>query len=99
MNNRKWLIAATAICWSLGAGTVGIAADEQPVKDSWITTKVKAELTKDSETKARDIHVTTKDGVVMASGSVATAAEKEKAEQDARNVKGVVEVRNKIDVK
>jgi osmotically-inducible protein OsmY len=87
-------VAAVALLASSGA-----LADDHPVQDSVITTKVKAELAKDSSTKASKIHVTTKDGVVMLSGMAATKAEAEKAEQDAKMVDGVKEVRNKIDVK
>jgi osmotically-inducible protein OsmY len=95
--------AATAACWALVTGAA-LANDantnsNQPVKDTVITTKVKAELAKDSATKARDIHVTTQHGVVMLSGAVGTVAEKDKAEQDARAIKGVVDVTNDLSVK
>src|SRR5215471_20690454 len=89
---------------ALAAGGV-YAADadsahtDQPVKDSYITTKVKAELAKDTATKAHEIHVTTKDGVVALSGTVGSKAEKEKAETDARGIKGVVDVNNGLEVK
>lgn len=65
-----------------------------PVKDSYITTKVKAELAKDKGTSARHIHVTTKDGIVMLDGTVASQAEKELAEKDAKRVDGVAGVHN-----
>jgi hyperosmotically inducible protein len=94
------------------AGLVGLAfaagavfADDttmksdQPVTDSYITTKVKAELAKDSTTKARHIHVTTKDGTVMLKGMVASDMEKQKAEQDAGGVKGVAHVENDLTIK
>jgi len=102
MTAKKTLIAATAVCWAFAAGSV-FAGDtatksDQPVTDSWITTKVKSELTKDKATKAKDIHVTTKDGVVMLDGMVGSEAEKEKAETDAKQVKGVISVDNKLRV-
>ena len=94
-----------------GAGIVGLAfvagaafgddtnmKSDQPVTDSYITTKVKAELTKDSTTKARHIHVTTKDGTVMLKGMVNSDMEKQKAEQDAAGVKGVAHVENDLTV-
>jgi hyperosmotically inducible protein len=98
---RNYVAAlVTAASMALVAG--GALADEvksdQPVKDSYITTKVKAELAKDKGTSARDIHVTTKDGVVMLDGSVASDAEKELAEQDAKKIKGVVGVHNGLTV-
>jgi hyperosmotically inducible periplasmic protein len=100
---RASILVAAATC-ALAAGGVfaadaGTARTDHPVKDSYITTKVKAELAKDSATKARDIKVTTKDGVVALSGTVNSKAEKEKAETDARGVKGVVDVNNGLEVK
>ena len=63
-----------------------------------ITTKVKAELAKDKSTKATDINVDTKNGVVTLNGAVASEAERAKAELNARTVKGVVEVENNLRV-
>jgi len=102
MNGKKVLIAATAACWAFAAGGAfanDMGKSDQPITDSVITTKVKAELTKDKTTKARDIHVKTQDGVVMLSGTVDSATEKQKAEQDARGIKGVVDVHNDLSVK
>ena len=101
MTGRKLLIAATAACLALATGGA-FANDEgksaQPVSDSVITTKVKAELAKDRDTKAKDIHVETKNGVVKLNGAVTSMAEKDKAEQDVRGVKGVVDVKNNLRV-
>lgn len=102
MTAKKSLIAAAAVCWAFAAGSV-FAGDnamksDQPVTDTVITTKVKAELAKDKSTKAKDIHVTTKEGVVMLDGAVGSEAEKEKAETDAKMVKGVVAVTNNLRV-
>src|SRR5476651_1756630 len=102
MRGRKIWVAASAVSLALVSGAA-LADDstmksDQPVTDSYITTKVKAELTKDSVTKARHIHVTTKDGVVMLKGNVNSDAEKQKAEQDAMIVKGVSHVENDLTV-
>jgi hyperosmotically inducible protein len=101
MTAKKTLIAAAAVFWAFTAGSV-FAGDtmksDQPVSDSWITTKVKSELTKDKSTAAKDIHVTTKDGVVMLDGAVGSMAEKEKAETDAKQIQGVVSVTNNLRV-
>lgn len=91
------VLVAAAMAVTAGARADDVKSD-QPVKDSFITTKVKAELAKDKGTKARDIHVTTKDGVVMLDGTVASQAEKELAEQDAKKIKGVVSVHNGLTV-
>jgi osmotically-inducible protein OsmY len=95
--NVKQLIAAAGLALVLSGGAA--YASEEPVKDSWITAKVKAELTKDSQTKASKIHVNTASGVVSLTGDVATAEQKTKAESDARTVKGVVDVQNLLKVK
>ena len=88
---------------SLALGTGSVLADsmksDQPVKDSYITTKVKAELAKDKHTSAAHIHVTTKDGMVMLDGTVASDAEKDRAERDAKKVKGVLGVHNGLSVR
>ena len=101
MTGRKLLIATTAACLALAHGGA-FAGDEsksaQPMTDSMITTKVKAELAKDRDTKAKDIHVETKNGVVHLNGAVSSMAEKDKAEQDARSIDGVVDVSNKLKV-
>ncbi len=89
--------AAAMALTATGAQAEGVKSD-QPAKDSFITTKVKAALAKDKGTQARDIHVTTKDGVVMLDGTVASQAEKELAEKDAKKIKGVVGVHNGLTV-
>lgn len=60
--------------------------------DAWITTKVKSEFGTTSNVSAMDISVTTTDGVVTLSGTVASQAEKARAEQVAKGVKGVKSV-------
>ena len=99
MTVRKALIAAAAVSWTFAVGGAALAAEtksDQPVADTVITTKVKADLAKDKGTKATDIHVKTKDGVVWLTGTVGSVAEKEKAEEDARAVKGVLDVKNEL---
>lgn len=93
------LIAAGTLALAAGNTLADDVKSDQPVKDSYITTKVKAELAKDKGTSASDIHVTTKDGVVMLDGTVKSAAEKELAEKDAMKVKGVMSVHNGLTVK
>lgn len=92
------LIAAGALALGMGSALADGVKSDQPVKDSYITTKVKAELAKDKGTSATHIHVTTKDGVVILDGMVASTAEKELAEKDAKRVKGVIAVHNGLSV-
>jgi len=71
---------------------------EQPVTDAWITTRVKTKLAADPELNPFNIDVDTEDGVVTLSGRVATRAASAEAEKLARGTKGVVEVRNELQV-
>ena len=82
------LTLATAPAWA--------ADSHHPVKDSYITAKVKAELIKDRDTDADNIHVTTRNGVVTLRGVVKSTAEKDKAKTDAMKIDGVVGVHNEL---
>jgi hyperosmotically inducible protein len=72
------------------------SSDNQTVPDkaadAWITTKVKSEFGTTNGVSATDISVSTNDGVVTLSGTVATQAEKTRAERLAQSVKGVKSV-------
>jgi len=94
---RKYLVALAALTLTSAAAWADNGSN-QPVKDSYITTKVKAELAADHATKARDIHVATVDGVVTLRGVARSAAEKDRAERDAMRIKGVHSVNNEIKV-
>ena len=94
-------VAALALCTSLAFGAVSIgpsiafAADEmpaksdQPVTDTWITTKVKAELATTDGIKSGDVSVTTKNGLVTLSGVVNSKAQVQKSIAVTKSVKGV----------
>jgi len=81
----------------LSIGTV-YAADEakmnsdQPVTDTWITTKVKAELATTEGVKSNDIDVKTIDGVVTLTGVLGTPLAVKKAVAAAESIKGVKKV-------
>jgi hyperosmotically inducible protein len=60
--------------------------------DGWITTKVKSEFAAARQIKASDISVSTRDGVVSLTGTVATNLEKNQAIRIAHGVKGVKRV-------
>lgn len=72
------------------------SSDNQTVPDkaadAWITTKVKSEFGTTKDVSATDISVSTNDGVVTLRGTVATQAEKARAERVAQSVKGVKSV-------
>lgn len=93
-------IAATTVLIAGLTSTFAFAADsDQPVSDSYITTKVKAELTKDSATSAKTIHVKTVNGIVHLTGMVTSPEEKTEAEKDAGAIKGVTKVKNDLKIK
>lgn len=71
----------------------------QYVDDTTITTKVKAGIFNDSELKSLQITVNTYKGVVQLSGFVDSSQKVKKAGQVARNVSGVIEVKNDLQVK
>lgn len=94
---------ALAISLSLG-GSLAIAADRathaedesssatQAVTDTWITTKVKAELAVADGVSSTDISVTTVDGVVTLTGVLPTRAAVDAAIAHTRSVQGVLDV-------
>lgn len=94
----KNFLCATLVLLGFGAGPVW-SNDDQPISDTWITTKVKATLATEGDTSARDIGVTTKDGVVVLSANVRSKAEADLAEREAKMIDGVKEVRNQIEVR
>jgi osmotically-inducible protein OsmY len=69
------------------------------VDDSVITTRVKAALVKDSTTKAHQISVTTFEGKVQLSGFVDSAEARSRATQVAKNVNGVRDVENNLELR
>ena len=69
------------------------------IDDSVITGKVKSALIADSTTKAHQINVETKDGVVQLSGFVDNANAKSAATNVAKSVTGVKDVKNELSVK
>ncbi len=69
------------------------------VDDSAITAKVKAALAGDPRTRAHQVNVETRDGVVQLSGFVDSSEAKSTAEELARSVSQVKSVDNELDVK
>ncbi len=84
--------AATTANANTGEQTKAHEESAQPVGDSWITTKVKADLLATEATKGLDINVTTTNGVVTLSGKLDSKAEVDQAIAVARAIKGVKSV-------
>lgn len=102
---RKSLVTAGLIAAFAAAPLAQVAAQDSmahsqssnqtvpgKANDAWITTKVKSEFATTKGVDATDISVTTKEGAVMLSGTVASSAEKAKAVKLAHSVKGVKSV-------
>jgi hyperosmotically inducible protein len=97
-------VASLALCTTLALGAVSLtsavafaaedmpAKSDQPVADTWITTKVKTELATTDGVKSTKISVTTKDGIVALVGVLATKGAVDKAIAAAEGVKGVKRV-------
>jgi len=98
-------IAPLALAAVLAAPLATYAADKPAgtakvwVKDSVVTTKIKAELAASKVSSLAMVHVDTDaDGFVQLTGKVATQAEKDRAESIAKAVNGVKSVDNQLTV-
>ena len=103
MNFKKNLVAAiagialTAVTVACSATRTQKAAGEQ-IDDSVVTANVKAALIADPVTKARQIDVEVRRGIVQLNGFVDSASEKSQATTVATGVNGVMEVQNNLAV-
>jgi hyperosmotically inducible periplasmic protein len=91
MTNRKlsWLAPIAAALLTAGCAHTDVG----------ITTKVKAQMAVDDTVRASRIEVTTENGVVTLTGDIDSAEAKERALSIARQTKGVVKVRDMIEVR
>ena len=71
----------------------------QYIDDKTLNTRVRGALDDSTEYKFPDVKVESLRGTVQLSGFVATAAQKSRAADIAKNVRGVTDVDNKITVK
>jgi hyperosmotically inducible protein len=97
MRSSPSLFCASALA---AAVLVGCAATPQHdstgvyFDDATVTSKVKADLIEDPLTKARDISVTTEQGVVQLSGVVDSKEQSDEAVRIAKSISGVRSVDN-----
>ncbi|HEY0953839.1 MAG TPA: BON domain-containing protein [Roseateles sp.] len=99
-------IASLALVAAMAAPLAVQAADSKPagtakvwVKDSVVTTKIKAQLAASQVSSLALVHVDTDaDGWVQLTGKVASQAEKDRAEAIAKAVEGVKSVDNRLTV-
>jgi hyperosmotically inducible protein len=96
MQQHWWKRAAVggAVLAGLMLGAPAFAA----APDAWVTTKVKMALLTTDGVSSNDVDVDTVDGHVTLHGTVASEQEKARAEQAARGIEGVTEVRNMLAV-
>jgi hyperosmotically inducible periplasmic protein len=88
------LLTASGCAVTRGQETVGAYVD-----DTAITTSVKARFLDNKEVDGTSIRVETLKGTVMLSGFAKSALERNTAENIARNVKGVTQVKNEIAIR
>jgi osmotically-inducible protein OsmY len=69
------------------------------IRDATITTKAKAELVGTSGLSAGDIHVKTRHGVVMLTGSVPDEAQRTQAVDVVRKIDGVQDVHDQLTIR
>lgn len=97
-------LASLIVVGALVTPLAGYAADKPAaakvwVKDSVVTTKIKAQLAASKVSSLAMVHVETDaDGWVQLTGKVATQAEKDRAEAIAKAVDGVKSVDNQLTV-
>ncbi len=86
-------MAATSV---LAVDTAPLVQDkdgsEQPVTDTWITTKVKSTLLATEGVAGSDINVSTENGVVTLAGVLDSQAAVDKALEVTRGIEGVTNV-------
>ena len=93
-------VIAVTLAAVLGcAGTQKRESTGEYIDDTVITTKVKAAIFNEPSLKSAEINVETFKGVVQLSGFVGTQANIYKAADVARNVTGVTNVRNDMQLK
>ena len=99
-NHIKGLLLISALLMPLGVLAAEGDSVKTEVKDSVITTKIKAEYAKDKLVSATHVKVDTDNaGKVQLSGTAKSKAEADQAVTLAKNVKGVTSVENNIQIK
>jgi len=105
MNTFSRMLGSVALAAMFVGGMSACAAQREQstvgeyIDDSVITTQIKAKFAKDETVSALAINVETLQGVVQLSGFAKSANEKQMAEDIAKTVKGVKDVKNDIVLK
>jgi osmotically-inducible protein OsmY len=103
MKTTQKIAAAIFACSLIALGGCASTQKQEStgeyIDDSWITTKVKAEILNEPTLKSAEINVETFKGSVQLSGFVSSSANIDKAVSLARNVRGVTAVKNDMRLK
>lgn len=101
MNVLKQLFLVTFLGFMLAgcATQPGTKSTGEVVDDAVITTKIKSALLADPDVSGLAIDVDTYKGQVTLNGNVKSGAQITRAEDIARNTKGVVSVKNNLQIK
>lgn len=86
------VIAGSALSQTMPQEQSGGTQSNQPVDDTWITTKVKTELLAAKDVPGTSIDVETTNGVVVLSGTLENQTQIDRAVAAAQAVRGVKEV-------
>jgi osmotically-inducible protein OsmY len=100
--NTAALIMAAVVSTGLIAGCASTPSQQstgQAIDDGVVTAKVKAKLIEDPVTKAHQINVETFRGTVQLSGFVESNQARTRALQLARDVEGVKQVKDALEVR
>lgn len=101
-HNRLTRLAMTGMIAAVLAACAGSPTRESTgeyIDDTLITSKVKAKLVESSDVSAAAVNVETFKGIVQLSGFASSTSERVKAEELARGVEGVKQVKNDIRLK
>jgi hyperosmotically inducible protein len=101
MSKRNMLLAVL-VSLLVAVGCAGNKTQESTgeyIDDAAISTKVKSRLLVDKDASGMQINVETFKGIVQLSGFVDSETEKQRAEQIAEGVDGVIRVENRISVR
>jgi hyperosmotically inducible periplasmic protein len=93
-------VMAVLIVLLLGAGCQSMTGESagRNIDDATITTEVKAKLAAEKASNLTRVSVTTANGSVSLAGIVATPADRVRAEQITRSIKGVKTVANNLQI-
>ena len=94
--SRVILVLAFSVFLAACAGTTKQESTGQYIDDTVVTSRVKSVLLNDTSVSGLAINVETYKGIVQLSGFVKTVAERNRAVQLARDVQGVIRVKNDI---